>query len=79
MSFMMEIEAAQAAQRPPLELLASDYFYAEKSGHPSIDFCRRVFGVQDSDDKIARRLAVAVSTVRGWREIGRRATPGARR
>jgi hypothetical protein len=70
MSFMLQIEAAQ---RPPLEQLAVDYFYAEKSGHPSIDFCRRVLGVPDADEKIARRLSVAVSTVRGWRELGRRA------
>ena len=71
MSFMMEIEAAQ---RPPLDQLVYDYYYAEKSAHPSIDFCRRVLGVPDTDDKIARRLSVAVSTVRGWRELGRRAS-----
>ena len=70
MSFMMQIEAAQ---RPPLEQLAVDYFYAEKSGHPSIDFCRRLLGVPEDDEKVARRLSVAVSTVRGWRELGRRA------
>ena len=72
MSFMMQIEAAQ---RPPLEELAVDFFYAERGGHPSIDFCRRVYGVPENDEQVARRLAVAVSTVRGWRELGRRATP----
>jgi hypothetical protein len=70
MSFMMQIEAAQ---RPPLEQLAVDYFYSEKTVHPSIDFCRRTLGVPEDDEKIARRLAVAVSTVRRWRELGRRA------
>lgn len=72
MSFMMQIEAAQ---RPPLEQLAVDYFYTEKTGHPSLDFCRQVLGVPEDDEKVARRLSVAVSTVRGWRELGRRATP----
>ena len=71
MSFMMQIDAAQ---RPPLEQLAVDFFYAEKSAHPSIEFCRRVLGVPEDDEKIARRLGVAVSTVRSWRELGRRAT-----
>jgi hypothetical protein len=70
MSFMMQIDAAQ---RSPLEQLAVDYFYAEKTVHPSIDFCRRVYGVPDDDDKVARRLSVAVSTVRSWRDLGRRA------
>jgi len=72
MSFMLEIESAQ---RAPLDQLAVDYFYAQRSGLPSIDFCRQVFGVPESDDVVARRLSVAVSTVRGWREVGRRATP----
>ena len=72
MSFMMQIEAAQ---RPPLEQLAVDYFSAEKTAHPSLDFCRQVFGVPDDDEKVARRLSVAVSIVRGWRELGRRANP----
>lgn len=72
MSFMMQIEAAQ---RSPLDQLAVDYFYAEKSTHPSIDFCRRAFGVPESDDAVAKRLSVAISTVRGWRELGRRASP----
>jgi hypothetical protein len=69
-SFMMQIEAMQ---RSPLDQLAVDYFYAQKSGHPSIDFCRRVVGVPEKDEIVARRLSVAVSTVRGWRELGRRA------
>ena len=72
MSFMMRIDAAQ---RSPLEQLAVDYFYAEKTVHPSIDFCRRVHGVPEDDEKVARRLSVAVSTVRGWRDLGRRANP----
>jgi len=71
MSFMMRIDAAQ---RRPLEQLAVDYF-TQRSGTPSIDFCRRVLGVPESDDVVARRLSVAVSTVRGWRDVGRRATP----
>lgn len=71
MSFMMQIEAAQ---RSPLDQLAADYFYVAKLGHPSIDFCRRVLGVPEDDDKIARRLCVSVSTVRCWRELGRRAS-----
>jgi DNA-binding transcriptional regulator YiaG len=71
MSFMMQIEAAQ---RPPLEQLAVDYFYAEKLAHPSIDFCRRLLGVSEDDVKVARRLNVEVSKVRGWRELGRRAS-----
>ena len=69
MSFMMRIDAAQ---RSPLDQLAVDYF-SKKSTHPSIDFCRRAAGVPEDDEKVARRLGVAVSTVRGWRELGRRA------
>jgi hypothetical protein len=75
MSFMMEIEAAQ---RRPLEQLAIDYFHAQRSGTPSIDFCCKALGVPESDDVVARRLDVAVATVRGWREVGRRASPGTR-
>lgn len=71
-SFMMEIEVTQ---RSPLDQLAVDFFYSQKSGHPSLDFCRRVFGVPEKDELVARRLSVAVSTVRGWRELGRRADP----
>lgn len=70
MSFMKQIEAAQ---RSPLDQLAVDYFYGHRSGHPSIEFCRRVFGVPEKDEIVARRLDVAISTVRGWRELGRRA------
>lgn len=76
MSFMMQIEAAQAAQRSPLDQLALDYFFAERSGHPSIDFCQRALDVPENDMKVARRLGVMVSTVRGWRELGRRASRG---
>jgi hypothetical protein len=74
MSFMMQIEAAQVAQRSPLDQLARDYFNAQRSGYPSIDFCRQAVGVPEKDEVVARRLSVAVSTVRGWRDIGRRAT-----
>jgi len=70
MSFMMQIEAAQ---RSPLDQLAMDFFHAEKTQHPSIDFCCRVLGVPEEDAKVARRLNVDVATVRGWRELGRRA------
>ena len=68
MSFMKEIEAAQ---RSPLDQLAHDYF-ATRSGMPSLDFCCRTLGVEEPDDVVARRLSVAISTVRGWRDIGRR-------
>jgi hypothetical protein len=71
-SFMMQIDAAK---RAPLDQLAVDYF-TQKSGQPSIDFCRRVLGVPERDEVVARRLSVAVSTVRGWREVGRRAGSG---
>jgi len=71
MSFMMQIEASQ---RSPLDQLAMDYLYAEKTGHPSVDFCCKVYGVPEHDDVVAKRLSVAISTVRGWRELGRRAT-----
>lgn len=68
-SFMMEIDAAF---RSPLDQLAIDYF-VQRSGQPSLDFCRRTLGVGESDETIARRLGVAISTVRSWREIGKRA------
>ena len=72
MSFMMEIDAVQ---RSPLDQLVVDYFYAQKLEHcPSLGFCRQVFGVPDKDEVVARRLGVAVSTVRSWRDVGRRAT-----
>jgi len=69
MSFMMEIDAAR---RPPLDQLVTDYF-AIRSGQPSIGFCCQVLGVPEDDLVVARRLGVAVSTVRGWRDVGRRA------
>jgi hypothetical protein len=72
MSFMMEIDAARAAQRSPLDMLVADYLRTRPRS-PSIDFCCRVAGVPDSDEVVARRLSVAISVVRGWREIGRRA------
>ena len=68
---MMRIEATR---RCPLDELAVDYF-TQRSGSPSIDFCRQAVGVPESDEAVARRLSVAVSTVRGWREVGRRASP----
>ena len=68
--FMMDIDAAR---RSPLDQLAFDFF-VQRSGQPSIDFCRRVLGVPERDEIVARRLNVAVSTVRGWREVGRRAS-----
>lgn len=68
---MLQIEAAQ---KSPLDQLVVDYFYAQKMAHPSIDFCQRVYGVIERDEAIAKRLSVAVSTVRGWREVGRRAS-----
>jgi hypothetical protein len=72
MSFMMEIDAARPS---PLDQLVADYFYAQKlEHHPTLDFCRQVFGVPDEDEAVAQRLRVAISTVRGWRELGRRAT-----
>jgi DNA-binding transcriptional regulator YiaG len=70
-SFMMEIEAAM---RSPLDQLAVDYF-TTRSGQPSISFCRQTLGVPEDDQAIARRLGVAVSTVRGWRDLGRRSVP----
>jgi hypothetical protein len=71
MSFMMEIDAAQLS---PLDQLVVDYFYAQKlEHHPTLDFCRQVLGVPDKDEAVAQRLRVAISTVRGWRELGRRA------
>jgi len=69
---MMQIDAAR---RPPLDQLAADFLWI-KPDHPSIDFCCRVLGVSESDQVVARRLNVAVATVRGWREIGRRASRG---
>jgi hypothetical protein len=67
--FMLEIEAAQQS---PLDQLAYDYLTI-RSGQPSLDFCCRALGVDDDDTVVARRLGVAISTVRGWRAVGRRA------
>lgn len=72
MSFMMKIDAARAAQRSPLDMLVADYA-RRRPQVPSIDFCCCLAGVLDSDEAIARRLRVAVTIVRDWREIGRRA------
>jgi hypothetical protein len=69
-SFMMEIDASR---RSPLEQLAVDYVHVLSSGQPSLDFCRRALGVPESDLVVAGRLSVAVATVRGWREVARRA------
>lgn len=72
MSFMMQIDAAQ---RPPLDQLAADYWAIKLARmEPSIDFCRQMLGVPEPDDAVARRLGVPVAKVRGWREIGRRAS-----
>ena len=68
-SFMMEIEAAR---RSPLDQLVVDYML-NRSGQPSLEFCCRTLGVSEDDAVVARRLGVAISTVRGWRELGRRA------
>jgi len=69
-SFMMEIESAQ---RSPLDQLAVDYFQAARPKQPSIDFCRRMCGLSERDDVVAKRLSVAIAAVRGWREVGKRA------
>lgn len=72
MSFMMQIEAARPS---PLDQLAADYCAIKAArSEPSIDFCRQALGVSESDAAVARRLGVAVVMVRGWREIGRRAS-----
>jgi len=67
--FMMEIDATF---RSPLDQLAVDYLTL-RSGKPSLDFCRCTLGVREDEAVIARRLGVAISTVRSWREVGRRA------
>jgi hypothetical protein len=66
-SFMLEIDAAR---RSPLDQLAVD-FLTLRSGF-SLDFCCRTVGVPETDEVVARRLGVAVSTVRRWRDVGRR-------
>ncbi len=68
--FMVEIDASRPS---PLDQLAIDHLLM-RSGHPSIEFCRRTLGVEADDAIVARRLGVAITTVRGWREIGRRAS-----
>lgn len=73
MPFMMQIDAAR---RPPLDQLAADYWAIKVAKlDPSIDFCRQTLGVPEPDEVVARRLRVPVVMVRGWREIGRRASP----
>jgi|HubBroStandDraft_6_1064221.scaffolds.fasta_scaffold2426780_2 hypothetical protein len=78
-SFMLEIDASR---RSPLDQLAVDYF-TNRQMTPTIDFCRRVHGIAPDRDvaqidrdvaQIASRLDVAIATVRGWREIGKRAS-----
>lgn len=72
MSFMMQIDAARP---PPLDQLAADYWAIKLSrAEPSIGFCLQTLGVPEPDAAVARRLGVSVATVRGWREIGRRAS-----
>jgi DNA-binding transcriptional regulator YiaG len=73
MPFMMEIDASR---RAPLDQLAVDFSHVLRSGQFSIDFCRRVCGVPESDEVVGRRLGVPVAMVRGWREVGRRAGSG---
>lgn len=64
-----------ASRRPPLEQLAVDYACAPlRADHPSIDFCRRLAGLPEDDAIVAKRLGIEVTAIRGWREIGRRAT-----
>lgn len=67
-SFMLEIEAAQ---RAPLDQLAMDYFNAHRPEQPSSDFCRRICGVSDRDEVVAKRLDVRIAEVRSWRKAGR--------
>ncbi len=68
MSFMLEIEMAQA-RRPELDELAR-IFFTQRNKKPDFEFCHRLFGAESSDEVIARRLGVAISTVREWRSIG---------
>jgi hypothetical protein len=67
---MMKIDAAR---RSPLDQLAVDFPHVQRPDQPSLDFCRRVCGVPESVEVIARRLGVPVAMVRGWHEVGRRA------
>ncbi len=67
---MLEIDNARP---PPLEQLALDHLHMP-TGAP-IDLCRQVAGVPNTDEQIAKRLHVAISTVRHWREVGRSSQP----
>jgi hypothetical protein len=68
MSFMLAIDATRPS---PLDQLALDYNVI-RTRVPSTDFCRQALGVDADDKVIAKRLGVAISTVRHWRDIGRR-------
>lgn len=65
---MLEIEASR---RAPLDELAIMWL-SQRSGLPSVEFCRHAAGVDAADVVVARRLGVAISTVRAWRAAGRR-------
>jgi hypothetical protein len=67
---MLDIDASRPG---PLDQLAIDYFRSRQA-RPSLEFCRFAAGVDVEDEVIARRLGVAISTVRGWRDVGRRAS-----
>ena len=67
--FMMEIDASRPL---PLDQLALDYLSRRPVVDVSLDFCRRTCGIGETDVVVARRLGVAVSVVRWWREVGRR-------
>lgn len=69
MSFMMQIDAARVATQ--LDLIAAEYARRKAFG-ASLEFCCRIACLLEDDETIARRLRVAVTTVRNWREIGRR-------
>jgi len=70
-SFMMEIDAARP---PPLEQLAADYMLLQRPLQPSLEFCRCAAGVPENDAAVAKRLCVSVVMIRGWRDVGRRAS-----
>jgi hypothetical protein len=67
---MLEIDNSRP---PPLEQLAMAHLCMPTGA--SIDFCRQAAGVPATDEQIAKRLRVAISTVRSWREIGRSSAP----
>lgn len=73
--FMLEIDAAR---RAPLDQLAIDYLGRSDLGRSDLlidlDFCRRLAGITEPDEVVARRLSVGVSAVRHWRKLGRRAS-----